>query len=135
LFNEEKEKLIAHDESYLFREAMRQFGQALTTNCLATSKLKERMATKGVKAQETSRLHKELERLQKELQLSKTSQQEAKQHLVVTTKTIVAEKEKLLAETTKLKEELSGQNEKFAKKIEACKQNAAHAFLMGFRRP
>jgi len=60
--SEAKEKLMAHDESYLFREAMRQFGQALASNCLATSKLKERVTTEDV-TQETCRQHKEVERL------------------------------------------------------------------------
>jgi len=35
---------MAHDENHLFREAMRQFSQALATSCLATTRLKERMA-------------------------------------------------------------------------------------------
>jgi len=53
---------MTHDERYLFREAMRQFGQALATSCLATFKLKERVAAEDVRAQETSRLHKEVKR-------------------------------------------------------------------------
>jgi len=54
---------MAHDESHLFREAMRQFDQALATNCLATTRLKERVAAEDEQAQEISRLHKEVERL------------------------------------------------------------------------
>ena len=52
---------------------MRKFGQTLTTSCLATSKMKERVTVEDTRAQETSKLHKEVERLQKELQLSNTS--------------------------------------------------------------
>jgi len=37
-----------------------------------------------------------------------------------------------LAEAAKLKEELSNPNEEFTKKVEACKQDAARDFLMGF---
>ena len=58
-----RKKLMAHDESHLFREAMRQFDQALATNCLATTRLKERVAAEDEQAQEISRLHKEVERL------------------------------------------------------------------------
>jgi len=103
----EKEKLMAHDESHLFCEAMRLFGQAHATSCLAISKLKDRVVAEDIRVRETSKLHKEVERLQKELQLSKTSKKETKKHLAATTKTAVAEKEKFLAEVAKLKEELS----------------------------
>jgi len=37
---EEKEKLMAHDENHLVREAIRKFGQVLATCCLAAAKMK-----------------------------------------------------------------------------------------------
>jgi len=38
---EERERLMAHDENHLIREAIRQFFRALATSCLAARKMKE----------------------------------------------------------------------------------------------
>jgi len=71
---EERERLMAHNENHLARETIRQFGQALATSCLVVTKMKERKATKDLKAQEISKLCKEMEHLQSELQHTKDLQ-------------------------------------------------------------
>ena len=50
LHPEEMEKLVTHDEGHLIREAIRRFGQALATTCLATTKIKERAVAKNLRA-------------------------------------------------------------------------------------
>ena len=47
---EERERLMAHDENHLVREAKRQFGQTFATSCLAATKMKERKAIEELKA-------------------------------------------------------------------------------------
>jgi len=65
--NEGRERLMAYDETHLVREAIIQFGQALTTSFLATTKMKDQRATEDLKAQEIAEMRKEIERLQNEL--------------------------------------------------------------------
>jgi len=42
---------MTHDEGHLIREAIRRFGQALATSCLADTKIKERATAEDLKAQ------------------------------------------------------------------------------------
>jgi len=43
--SEDKDRLIAHDEDHLLRDAMKQFGQAFAMGCLVVSKKRDRRAT------------------------------------------------------------------------------------------
>jgi len=54
LRTEEREKLMTRDESYLIREAIRQFGQALAISCLTASKVNKRITAEELRIQETS---------------------------------------------------------------------------------
>ena len=71
---EERERLMAYDKIHFAHEAIRKFGQALATICLVATKMKERKATKDLKAQKISKLRKEMEHLQSELQHTKDLQ-------------------------------------------------------------
>jgi len=51
-----KEKLVGLEKDHLVEQAVRQLGQALTTNCLAISNLKESKGSAKQKSQEVSML-------------------------------------------------------------------------------
>ena len=135
---EERERLMTHDENHLVREAIRQFGQALARSCLTATKMKERKAAEDLKAQEISELRKEMEHLQSELQYTKDLQQEDERHLAETKEATsqaqdaAKERSRLFSEIDKLKGELVQKDEYLTKETEACKQDAAQSYLVGF---
>ena len=105
---------MTHDEGHLIREAIRRFGQALATSCLADTKIKERATAEDLKAQQTFKLRKEVENMQSELQHTKNFQQEDERLMAEKTKEAAnqaqeatAERGRLLVEVEKLKGELA----------------------------
>ena len=111
-----KEKLNGLEEDHLVEQAVRQQGQALATNFLAISKLREwKGSTKkkshevtehlqqvGVLKQETPKLHEELQWSQQEAFLAEKSKEALK---------ISNKNTELQAEVEKLKEELAKKDE------------------------
>ena len=54
---------MAHDEDQLYRDAMKQIGQAFAMGCLAISKTRARKVAEDQKIQENLELRKKMEHL------------------------------------------------------------------------
>ena len=133
---------MAHDEDQLYRDAMKQIGQAFAMGCLAISKTKARKVAKDQKVQQNLLLCKKMEHLQFELQHSKGLLQEvewlqAEKYKEVADRAqeadrLAEERNTLLAEVDKLKRELTVKDETFAQTTDSFKKDVAQSYLVGF---
>lgn len=123
------------EEDRLVGETMRQLGQALATNCLVASKMKEWRGSAEKKSHDVVELHHQIGNLEGELQQSRRTQQEAKALLAEKSQEALGlseEKVKLLDEVERLKEELVQKDEKLAKEKEASTNDVVNLYLVGF---
>jgi len=58
---------MVHDEDYLLRDTMKQFGQAFAMGCLVITKARDRKAAEDQRVKDNVELQKEVERLQAEI--------------------------------------------------------------------
>jgi len=72
----DKDRLMAHDEDHLLRDAMKKFRQAFAMGCLVIAKTR---TAEDQRVQENVELHKEIDCLQSEIKHSNGLQQEAEQ--------------------------------------------------------
>ena len=64
LLPEDEERLRAHNGLHLLKEAIKQFGQALATSCLAVKKIQNQEAATESKIQENDELHRKVSGMQ-----------------------------------------------------------------------
>jgi len=67
LLPEDEERLRAHNGRHLLEEAIKQFGQALATSCLAVEKIQSQGIATESKIQENDELHRKVAGVQQEL--------------------------------------------------------------------
>jgi len=141
-----KEKLSDLEKDHLVEQAVRQLGQALATNCLAISQLREWKGSAEKKShevtellqqvgglkQETSKLHEELQRSQQEAKALLTKKSMEALELFDKNVRLQAEVERLKEELAQKDEELVPKGEELVKEREALTDNAANSYMAAF---
>jgi len=141
-----KEKLEGLEEDHLVEQGVRKLGQALPTNCLTISKLREwKGSTKkkshevtellqqvGGLKQETSKLHRALQRSQ--LEAKAFWAEKFKEALELSNKNaeLQAEVERLKEGLAKKDEELIQKSKKLVKEREALTNDVVDSYMEGF---
>ena len=67
LSSKDKARLMVHNEDYLLRDTMKQFGQAFAMGCLVIAKARDRKVAEDQRVKENVKFQKEVERLRVEI--------------------------------------------------------------------
>jgi len=124
--------MVVHEGHYLLQEAMKKFGQALATSCLAAKKLRsQETATE----QEKQDAQQKMVSLQQEFQSLRALHQQTEQLLAAKTKEAAEQATHLVEQydrLSNLQQELVQKDKFFADEVEVYKGEAAQALLVGF---
>jgi len=124
LRSEDEERMVVHAGHHLLQEAMKQFGKALATSCLAAKKLRSQETAK----REKQDAQQKMVSLQQEVQSLRAFHQQTEQLLAAKTKEAAEQATRLAKQNDRLfnlQQKLVQKDKFFADEVEVYKGEAA----------